>query len=293
MGTFTGHALPGSFFIGYSLWWTVQMFHRYYTCLQKNSTFTSTPTFSCSCLCGRLKTLPIEAAVKIVLAAIGITGEIYTGYNFQLEKFTTPGNAQHATMFFFFGMSGVLDILSYCKAPLPKDLDYVILLLSLGVECLLFHFHLHDRTVLDTQLHTLLIYTIVFNIFALILEMKFRHNVVAALSRAYFFFLQGTWFWHIGFILYNPDPNAEPWKPDDHVEFMMVTMYFTWHCGIDFLIMLAIGGVVALIHRKVGGYKEDEFCMKRLISTGANGQTLISIGDSDDSEIEYEKLVKR
>lgn len=293
MGTFAGHASPGSFFVVFALWWTFQMFHRYYTCLRRNSQFTSTVTYPCSCCCVRFKDFPVESIVKIFLVVVGFTSEIYTGYNFHVHRFTTPGNAQHATMFFFFGMSGILDILVYFKSPIPKDLDYVIVLLSLGVEGLLFHYHLHGRDVLDIQLHTLLIYAIVFNIIGIILEMKYRHNILAALSRPYFFLVQGTWFWQVGFILYNPNPYAEKWKPDDHVEFMMVTMYFTWHCGIDFLIMLAIGCAVATFHRKVHGYKEDEFCMKRLIKTGSNGKTLLSIADSDESDIEYEQSIRQ
>jgi hypothetical protein len=39
--------------------------------------------------------------------------------------------------------------------------------------------------------------------------MKYRHNILAALSRTYFFLVQGTWFWQVGFILYNPNPYAE------------------------------------------------------------------------------------
>lgn len=293
MGNFGGHALPGSFFIVFSLWWTIQMFNRYYASLRKNTKFTSTPTYPCTCLCGRFKDFPIESIGKILLVVVGLSLEIYTGYNFSVHKFTTPGNAQHATMFFFFGMSGAIDFLVYLKAPIPKDLDYVIVLIALSVEALLFHFHLHGRNELNVQLHTLLIYTIVFNLIGVILEMKYRHNVLAALSRAFFFLVQGTWFWQIGFILYNPNPYAEKWKPDDHVELTFVTMYFTWHCGINFLIMLAIGSCVAFYQKRFHTNREDDISMKRLIHTGTNGQTLISMGDSEDSDIEYQKPVVR
>lgn len=293
MGNFGGHALPGSFFIVFSLWWTVQMFNRYYTCLRRNTRFKSTPTYQLLCQCRNKQEFPIEPFFKLFLASVGIFLEIYTGYNFTVHKFTTPGNAQHATMFFFFGFTGVIDLLLYCKAPIPKDLDYVVLLLALGVEGILFHFHLHGRTMLDVQIHTLLIYAVVFNCISLILEMKYRNNILTALSRTYFFLVQGTWFWQIGFILYNPNPLAEKWKPDDHAEFLMVTMYFTWHCGIDFLIMLGIGSCVAFYHKKFHSYREEGYSMKRLIKTGSNGETLISMGESDDSDIEFQKPIKK
>ena len=293
MGNFGGHALPGSFFIAFALWWAVQMFNRYYTCLKRNSRFTSTVCYPCSCLCGRLKDFPVESVVKLILVSIGFTLEIYTGYNFTIHKFTLPGNAQHATMFFFYGLSGVMDFLVHFKAPIPKDLDYVIVLLALGVEGILFHFHLHGRDQLNTQLHTLLIYAIALNLISVILEMRYRHNIVAALSRTFFFLVQGTWFWQIAFTLFNPNPHAEKWKPDDEAGFTYVTLYFAWHVGADFLIMLLIGCAVAFYHRKFQGYREDEYCMKQLIKKGSNGETLISMGDSDESDIEYQKPVIR
>ena len=291
MGNFGGHALPGSFFIAFALWWTVQMFNRYFISLQRNTRFKSTVTYPCSCLCGKLKEWPIESLVKIFFVTIGFTLEIITGTSD--GKFTALGNGQHATMFFFFGLSGVLDLLLYFKAPLPKDVDYVINLLAVGVEGLLFHFHLHGRDDLDVLLHTLLIYVITLNLVAICVEMRYRNNLLAALSRSYFFFLQGTWFWQVGFILYNPNPNAEKWKGDDHDELMIATMFFTWHCGVVFLIMLAIGGVVACVHKRLNGYSEESISMKRLIHTSSNGQTLISMNDDSDSDIEFQKPVAK
>jgi hypothetical protein len=56
--------------------------------------------------------------------------------------------------------------------------------------------------------------------------------------------------------------------------------------------MLAIGCTVAIFNRKVHGYKEDEHCMKRLIKTGSNGKTLLSVADSDESDIEYQQSLR-
>ncbi|KAK3097878.1 hypothetical protein FSP39_014077 [Pinctada imbricata] len=292
MGSFGGHALPGSFFILFALWWTVQMFNRYFQSLRRNTRFRSSVTYPCTCLCGKLQEWPIEAVVKLFFVSLGFTMEIITGSSD--GKFTALGNGQHATMFFFFGLSGCIDLLLYFRAPLPKDLDYIITLLSVGIEGLLFHFHLHGRNELDVLLHTLLIYTIILNMMAICFEIRYRNSLLAALGRAYCFFLQGTWFWQVGFILYNPNPNAEKWKGDDHDELMIATMFFAWHVGAVFLIMLAIGGVIACFHKRFNGYVEEEIAMKRLIHTGSNGQTLISMNDDDsDSDIEFQKPVTK
>lgn len=214
--------------------------------------------------------------------------EIYTGINSD-GQFTALGNGQHATMFFFFGMTGIMDLLLYFKAPVPKDIDYVSMWLALLVEGILFKFHLHGRTPLDVHLHVLLVYTIGANILAVMAEMRWRNNVMVTLSRSYFLFLQGTWFWQVAFILYNPSPSAEEWKPDDPDSVMIATMFFVWHCGAVFLTMLVIGGFVACFHKRFKDFNENEMAMKRLIHTGANGQTLITMNDDSDSEIEFQK----
>lgn len=285
MGSFAGHALPGSFFIGFGLWGAISQFYRYFTCMRRKVPFKSTPTYPISC--GRFNFTLIEPVLKITVVIIGIVGEMYTGYNRDDKRFSPPGNAQHSTMFLVFGISGVIDILVHYKAKIPKDLDYAILLLALGVEGLLFHFHLHDRSVLDIRLHTLLIYAIVFNILGMVLEMKYRHNLLAALCRSYGFTVQGTWFWQVGLILYSPLPNVQPWKPHDHFELMMVTMYFTWHYVVVFLIMLAIGCIVACFHRHCyHSNRMDTSAMESLIKTERNDENGISILEAtEDSNL--------
>ncbi|XP_052092832.1 transmembrane protein 45B-like [Mytilus californianus] len=254
MGTFSGHAIPGSFFIVFAIWWTICQYDRYYTCLKRNAQFTSTLTYPLSC--GKFKIQLFEPIMKITLATIGICGEIYTGFDEDNEHFIYPGNAQHATMFCVFGIGAVLDILIHYKCIIPKDIDYTVFILSVGIEGLLFHFHLHGRNALDTRIHTLLIYAIVFSVIAVILEMKYRNNILAALTKSYFFFVQGMWFWQIGFILYNPYSDAQPLNPEDDFQLMMVPLYFTWHCVIVLFIMLGIGFFVACYHRHL--YHKNE-----------------------------------
>ncbi|KAL8614550.1 hypothetical protein ACOMHN_049850 [Nucella lapillus] len=294
MGSFGGHALPGAFFIAFALWYAIQSFRRYFNSRQRNARFTSTMAFPCDCLCARLKDLPVEAFCKILLVSVGFVGEIVTG--FSDKHFVSAGNSQHATMFFFFGITGVVDILVFYRAPLPPDIEYVSVLLAFLAEWLLFKFHLHDRTELDVLLHTFLIYIVIASIAAVAMEMKFRHSLLGPLSRAYFLLTQGTWFWQVGFILYNPFPGATPWKGHDHDEFMMATLYFVWHCAVNFILVLMIGAAIACCYRRrAGGESEEGVSMKRLIHRGANGQTLVALNDDSDldSDIEFQKPVSR
>lgn len=265
------------------------MFHRYYLSKSRNSRFTSTATFNCTFLCGRFKNWPLEAYFKLICIGIGFFLEIWTGFS-KDWRFVNLGNGQHATMFFFFGLTGVVDIMIYHKCSLPPDMDYVSIILAVIVEFVLFKFHLHGRKDLDVLLHTLLIYAIAAGIIAIAMELKYRNNILCALSRAYFTILQGTWFWQVGWILYPPFESSYKWDLEDHDQMMIATMIFAWHAAFDLLTMLAIGGVVSLVHRKWFNYRnEDGYAMKRLIHSTNNGDSVVHINNESESETEFER----
>lgn len=250
MGSFGGHALPGSFFIVFAVWWTVQMFRRYFASRMKKSgrvPFKSSVTYSavdcCRCGASWLRQWEWEGFCKVFFAVVGFFVEVIAATD--SGRFARIGNGQHATMFFAFGLSGLVDILVHHGAPLPQDIEYLIGCLAFIVEAVLFKFHLHGRTEMDVLVHTLLLYVIYVNIVVVILEMRYRHSIAVALARAYTVLLQGTWFWQVGFLLYNPLPGAVPWRDDDHEQLMVVTMMFTWHMAAVFVVMLCIGAVVA------------------------------------------------
>jgi len=146
----------------------------------------------------------------------------------------------------------MVDILVHHRAPLPQDIEYLIGCLSFVVEAVLFMFHLHGRTQLDVLIHTLLLYVVYANIVVIVVEMRYRHSISVALTRAYSVFLQGTWFWQAGFLLYNPLPGAVPWDGDNHDQMMVVTMMFAWHMAAVFVIMVCIGAAVAVCQARCG-----------------------------------------
>ena len=289
MGTFGGHALPGSFFIVYAIWWAFHIFNRYFRSMTKGGLpFKSTATFPCLCLCGRLKTWEMEGAVKIFFSVVGFTLEIITA--FKDGKFTYLGNGQHATIFFFFGLSGVVDILVYHRVLLPKGIEYVMMTLAFIIEGLLFKFHLHGRDEMDVLLHTLLLYVIYGTVLMCLLEMRFRGNVLVALSRAAFLCLQGTWFWQVGFILYCPVAGHGDWDHENHDQMMVITMMFAWHIGAVAILMLAGGALIGCVLHVRGDLDVayDSLSMQ-LIKRDSNGHTVINLHDDSDSELEFER----
>ncbi|CAG0921112.1 unnamed protein product [Notodromas monacha] len=152
MGTLMGHVLPGSFFIAASLWWLWVLLHKYFKSkLPKGKTSTHYEFRSSLSVAGPFigNRLPMQGILLITLVTIGIIGEAYTG--FRNGKFVVQGNGQHITMYFFFGMVALTEVLNFYRIPLPRDLDYATFLLALLIEAMLFYHHLHGRTMLDVQ----------------------------------------------------------------------------------------------------------------------------------------------
>ena len=73
-----------------------------------------------------------------------------------------------------------------------------------------------------------LFYVIMACTICVVLEARYRENVTIAFARTYFTFLQGTWFYQIGFILYPPGSMAH-WDMEDHDQMMIITMIFSWY----------------------------------------------------------------
>jgi len=82
-------------------------------------------------------------------SVVSFLGETITG--FENGQFVHYGNAQHITMFFFFGLNGIVDIIMFYTNFLPKKLDYLTASLGFAVEAFLFANHLHGRSSMDKQ----------------------------------------------------------------------------------------------------------------------------------------------
>ncbi|KAG0724908.1 Transmembrane protein 45B [Chionoecetes opilio] len=165
------------------------------------------------------------------------SGEFVTA--FKHGHFVHLGNAQHITMYFFFGLNGVIDMLLHYRAPLPPTLDYVSAAFAFCMEGVLFLYHLHGRTPMDVQLHMLLCWVVAGCILATVLEMC---HIRSVMTRPHAMLLHhaagacGTWFLQAGFILYPP--VGRPWDQNDHGQMMIVTFIFCWHNAAVFVLML-------------------------------------------------------
>uniref|UniRef100_H2ZJW5 Transmembrane protein 45B n=1 Tax=Ciona savignyi TaxID=51511 RepID=H2ZJW5_CIOSA len=161
MGSYGGHVLPGSFFIFFGVWYVI----KYSWSFLRVRTNRNEPS---RCF-GKIPChgIVVEGVVKIFFISVGMLVELfYPGapggrLHNDAGNFTHPMNWQHATMYFFFGISGLADIVSHtARHVIPAGIDRLFGGLALFVEGYLFFFHLHGRSNIDTRIHILLVLTV-------------------------------------------------------------------------------------------------------------------------------------
>ncbi|VDD82636.1 unnamed protein product [Mesocestoides corti] len=245
MGTFAGHALPGSFFLLFGIWSAIFQLKKYYRRRRyelglsprpepayKNQLTTPIRCCEGGCCC-RGKEFPLDSLLKAVCCLIGIIGEVYTG--FKDGSFAHIGNAQHSTMYAMFMLSGILEMINFYRIiRLPKFSDYFFSFLAITTEAVLFAFHLHGRTLADVYVHTILIYAVLCLIVVGVFEAIYPRSLLLGLVRSLFLILQGTWFWHVGAILYPPVSWLPVWNEQAVESIPRATNVFIWHVIVVF-----------------------------------------------------------
>ena len=209
MGSYLGHALPGSIFIVIGSWWLFHVVLDYTADLReqkKTGIINSNIPFGSwrRAPSKRLRNIPFEPVLKLLGALVGIIGEV-GNIHFQLvnekNEFTRPNRFSHATMYAFFAFSGLIEILNvYGVVRFSKEAEYTSLALAFAVEGILFAFHLHGRDMFDVRIHTLLYIIIYTTALVVLLEAclpRFRRELFVA--RTVLVLTQGTWFWEIAY----------------------------------------------------------------------------------------------
>ncbi|KAF5906984.1 transmembrane protein 45B, partial [Clarias magur] len=232
MANFKGHALPGTFFFLFGLWWSLKYPLRHSWRKKLHGTRQSLPL-----VFNRIDL--IEGGLKIFFAFVGIMAEQFVPdgphahlYN---DGWVKLMNWQHSTMYLFFGISGIADVLTMSSLPVPAGLDRLGLSIALFVEGFLFYFHLHGRPSLDQHIHTLLLVVVFGGAAITMIEVFQRDNILLEVFRSTLAIQQGTWFYQIGFVLYPL--NGEEWDLEEHGNIMFITMCYCWHYAVALLIV--------------------------------------------------------
>ncbi|XP_034439173.1 transmembrane protein 45A [Hippoglossus hippoglossus] len=237
MGSFKGHALPGSFFLVAGLWWTAK--YSLWHATRRNKNVGSTRLASRA---SQRRLEIIESSVIVFFSFFGMLAEQFFAdgpklrlYDFAEKHWEHLMNWQHATMYLFFGLAGIVSLIIHTTEAVPLTLDRLMLAIAFFNEGFLFFYHLHGRSMLDVHVHQLLLYAIFGEALVAFLEVFHRGNIILELVRCSLTVVQGTWFWQIGFVLYSP--SGTEWDMKDHNNMMFITMCFSWHLAFAMLIV--------------------------------------------------------
>uniref|UniRef100_A0A8C5YIW8 Transmembrane protein 45A n=1 Tax=Microcebus murinus TaxID=30608 RepID=A0A8C5YIW8_MICMU len=233
-GHFKGHALPATFLIILSLWWSTRNILKY-VCKKQKQTF----YLGSKALFHRLELLEGTVLVGMALTGMAVHQFIPEGAHLTLFKegqWNHLLNWHHFTMYFFFGLVGVADILCVTIRSLPSSLPKLMLSNALFVEAFIFHNHTHGWKMVEIFMHQLL--GLVFFLTGLVAFMEFllQNNVLLELLRSSLTMLQGSWFFQIDSVLYSPS-WALAWKLMDSDNIMFLTICFCWHYAVSFIII--------------------------------------------------------
>ncbi|XP_041512834.1 transmembrane protein 45B [Microtus oregoni] len=279
MANFKGHALPGSFFLIFGLWWSVKYPLKYFhqKGLKKNRLSQQQQRIEI-----------IEGAVKTAFAIIGILAEQFVpdGPHLHLyheNQWTKLMNWQHSTMYLFFGVSGIIDMLTYLYFnTVPLGVDRLVLAMAVFSEGFLFYFHVHNRPPLDQHIHSLLLFGLFGGSISISLEVIFRDNIVLELFRTSLLILQGTWFWQIGFVLFPPFGTPE-WDQKDMDNIMFITMCFCWHYLVALCITAINFSLVYCFLTRVKRHAEGEIIgIQKLTSSDHTYQSALLSGSDEE-----------
>lgn len=249
MGSFKGHALPGSFFLMVGLWWSAK--YSLWHVTRRNKNIGSTRLSSRA---SQRRLEIIESCVILVFSFVGILAEQFAANGPALQLYDSVENHwkdmmnwQHATMYLFFGLVGAVSLIIHTTEAAPLPLDRLMLGLAFFNEGFLFLYHLHGRTMLDVTVHQLLLYAVFGQAVIAFLEVFHRGNIILELLRSTLTILQGSWFWQIGFVLYPP--RGPEWDMKDHSNVMFITICFSWHLAFGLLIVGVIYSTVSCVVR--------------------------------------------
>ncbi|CAG0882261.1 unnamed protein product [Darwinula stevensoni] len=165
-------------------------------------------------------------------------------------KWVAFGNAQHVCMFSGYLLFYLIGMLADMEYHIPPYVDDAFGILALTTEWLLFANHLHGMPPLEVLVHTLLGNVIKGGILMGFLVIWKKSQILPVLGLAYTILFQGTWFWHVGFILFPPWKST--WNAESHEHMTIATVIFIAHLFLNAVLILILNAFIA---RRLRGRK--------------------------------------
>ena len=254
MGTFEGHLLSGSGLLLSSIYYSSLMS----LALLRKQRMPKHLLLPRKMLGSRLF-FPVsyEAVVKVVMAAFAILCEYYypLGVNRLMmidwkdprRLFVFKDTWQHVTMFGFFILSGIADIVSQAKqASWSVKLERAAEALAFYVVALLMIAHIENKSVLEIRVHLLFVLPAFLLALILTVEIWVPDNAPLWVLKCWMGLVLSTWMLQIC-EMYIPF-TGQPWRADNPTDLAFVTIFFCWHLVLGVTLLIAIYGLCSLWH---------------------------------------------
>uniref|UniRef100_H0WQI3 Transmembrane protein 45A n=1 Tax=Otolemur garnettii TaxID=30611 RepID=H0WQI3_OTOGA len=236
IGTFRGHAIPGSFLLILGLWWSTKSILKYVCKKQKQTCYLGSKA-----LFHRVDLL--EGTIVVGMALIGewtisVSCFLLWGFLHTKKRYNMKLNWNQVTLFVFVRREAfACSCLCHLNSCPPASLCLLFLIFHRRFfESFIFYNHTHGREMLDIFVHQLLVLVVLLAGLVAFMEFLLPGNVLLELLRESLILLQGTWFWQIGFVLY-PLSGGPGWDQTDHDNIMFLTICFCWHYALSFIIL--------------------------------------------------------
>ncbi|XP_052013989.1 transmembrane epididymal protein 1A-like [Apodemus sylvaticus] len=260
MGTLVGHLLPGVGLLAFAVYysWLTSL------ALLRKQMVLKHPLLPRKLLGRRLfGQISYEAMVKVVVSALGILGEYFYPLGVNRLKmidwkdprrlFVFKDNWQHVTMFGFFFLSGIVDIVSHAQpARWSVKLERAAEALAFYVLVLLMITHIENKGALEIRVHLLLLLPAFLIALVLTVEIWVPDNAPLWVIKSWMGLVLSTWMLQIC-EMYIPF-TGQPWKAENPMDLAFVTIFFCWHMALGVALLVGIYSLCSFWHHRFSSW---------------------------------------
>lgn len=263
MGTFEGHLLAATFFLFYAFYYSVLVS----LALLRGQRVLKPPLPPREKQGHRLwQRVPLEGMAKVAITLTGILTEFFypPGINrMKMVDWEDPRRPfmfkdawHHVTMYSFFLLSGLADIVSQlCLARQSMKLERAAEAVAFYVLVLLMAAHLENKSTLEVRVHVLFMGPALLVALVLSLEVWVPDQPPLWVLKTWMGLVLSTWLVQLSVLMYSP-PSGQPWQADDPADLPFLSIFFCWHLGLGAALLAAVYGLCSLWHHHCSSWAE-------------------------------------